>query len=150
VVDVGAWNRAWRLAPLGAAAAVLAVFALTGEPDYPALASDPPSDEGSSAGEGATLAGLGPAAAVDQVVAPLEETGEEVVGEMPEAIEVYLRSGARDLRLEATDRLRRANYSYPLRRVGEPGLIRVGTTTSRGAPSVGRPVSDTGATVIAF
>ncbi|MGQ0722593.1 MAG: anti-sigma factor family protein [Candidatus Eiseniibacteriota bacterium] len=149
-VDVGAWNRAWRLAPLGAAAAVLAVFALTGEPDYPALAGDPPSDEGSAAGEGAVLADLGPASAVDQVVAPLEETGEEVVGEMPEAIEVYLRNGARDLRLETTDRLRRANYSYPLRRVGEPGLIRVGTTTGYGAPSAGRPVSDAGATVISF
>jgi hypothetical protein len=150
-LDVGGWGRAWRLAPLGAAAAVLSVFALAGDPDYPAwLASDPPNDEGSAAAERVLLAELEAAPAEDPAVAPMEDSGEEVVGEMPEAIEVYLRNGARDLRLEATDRLRRANYSYPLRRVGEPGLIRVGTTSGYGARSVVRPVPDAGATVIAF
>jgi anti-sigma factor RsiW len=144
----GAWSRTWRLAPLGAAAAVLSVFALTGKPPYPSLTGEA-AEDGAAQAERALLAGAEPQP-VDAVVAPVEEAGEEIVGEMPEAVEVFLRNGARDLRLEATDRLRRSNYSYPLRRVGEPSLIRVGTTTGYDAPSLGRPVADAGATVISF
>jgi hypothetical protein len=149
-VDFSWLGRTWRFAPLAAAAALLLVFALTAEPEF---------SEGGGAARSTlpgvpagTLARLETGQSGDLVVSPetSADMGEEVLGEMPEAIEAYLRSGAMDLRLESTERLRRANYSYPLRRVGEPGLIRVGTSNGYGAPSVVRPVADAGATVIAF
>lgn len=150
----GTLGSAWRWAPLGAAAIVLLVFALTSEPGFeqgsPGMTSAPP--------VGREISGTTPVAVPspirtrDDAFAARTAPGERgSSSQIPEAIEAYLRNGARDLRLQSdSERLRGSTYTYPIRRVGDSGLIRVGSGGRAPGVAPARPVSEPGFTVISF
>ena len=64
---------------------------------------------------------------VNQVLDTFSESpgDEELVAGIPDAVEKYLQNSL-DLRLQTdSDRFRRSNYSYPLRRVQDPSFVPV-------------------------
>ena len=136
-LDVG--GSFWRWSPVGVAAGVLMLFAISSPPETPVgsgeLARSVPAEPAREPAEDT--------ASDSEVLASAEEV--EVEAGMPEAVENYLRS-ARDLRLSSDpDRFRRSNYSYPLRHV--QGVAN-GSLTGR--PAVQTPKVDADVTVIAF
>lgn len=144
-------GAAWRWAPLGAAAALLAVFALSSSPSFDRDAAVAQAPEARTPLTPTPVA-FGPGAGGGSAdVAAAAERIDETLASMPQAIEVYLRSSSRDLRLETNgERLRRSDYSYPIRRVGSWGVVREGPGGTFTAPLTVQPVSDPGAALISF
>jgi hypothetical protein len=144
-------GAAWRWAPLGAAAALLAVFALSSSPSFDrdaGIAQAPPARALPTPTP--VVFGAGPADGGADVATAAERI-DETLARMPQAVEVYLRSSSRDLRLETNgERLRRSDYSYPIRRVGSRGVVREGPGGTFTAPLTVQPVSDPGAALISF
>lgn len=140
----GVLGSAWRWAPLGAAATVLLVFALTADPGFRGQIPGSVATTTSNTVSDATPV-ISPGAPGDLRAVRRE------AGTIPEAVEAYLRNGGTDLRVQSErERLRGSDYSYPIRRVGDAGLIRVGTEGRMPGAARVRPVPGNEFTVISF
>jgi hypothetical protein len=157
----------WKWSPVGVAAALLLFLGISSStgPLAPApgrIADRSPTVESPTASPTSlpTRAAGGSSAAT--VVAEVSDVVDESAGDIPEAIERFLeRNESRELRLDAdSDRYRRSNYRYPLRRVPDPSTFGgVGSVPvvgpTRPVPNrdpilpVAQPASE-GAAVIAF
>ncbi len=140
-----------RWAPVGVGAMVLAGLALV---------SSPPAPEAPVPMAGLRVSAAEPSGLDLEVAeaAPIE--ADEVTADIPDAVEAFLESPARDLRLAPDQKYRKAIYSYPIRRFPdqrfESDRQGLGTPVSTGGSMRGTPVSaqtapgTTGAAVFAF
>jgi hypothetical protein len=146
IAEAGArpgWVATWSVAGVAASLAVLT------------LVSSEPAPSGSVARKSSTapsaeVAGLSEApdasssisSGASTAVSEMASSEDEFVAEMPEAVREYL-DNAKDLRLPGSaERYRRANYSYPIRRVEDPSLLRV--TGESSSPSYPPSAEGTG------
>lgn len=130
-----AW-MGWSFAGVSAAVVALAL-----------MSSDPAPSSIVHRQSGATDVAVAPIAQAPSSEKAMVDSEEEFIADMPEAIRVYLQHG-QDLRLpDSSDRYRRSNYSYPVRRVTDPDPFQFTGESQNPSPSAG---SDQDGTVISF